>query len=174
MNNIEILNKLLDKIDEVVEDFKRELTEQFKEEEQEEEKTIYNLQEKDKYWVIYDDGATVFTQWGYDEFDKERLEIGNVFLTEQEALDEVRRRKLIAKAKASKGNLTPTRNDLVDNIEMYQVGYRMSKGFIKVNICGATTGVALGVWETEEDVQKFINENEEELYWFFTGEELNK
>jgi len=60
----------------------------------EEKKSIWNLEIKDKYWLITDEGDVDFDQWESYTADIGRLNIGNIYLTKEEA------EKALAKQKA--------------------------------------------------------------------------
>lgn len=62
-------------------------------------KTIYNLEVGDTYYVISTNGLIHECIWHNDDLNKRQLEIGNVFLTEEEAELEVERRKVKAELK---------------------------------------------------------------------------
>ena len=62
-------------------------------------KTIYDLKYGDKYLYLDMDGTTFCTGWDNDDIDKDRLDLGNIFLTEEEAEFEVERRKVIQEFK---------------------------------------------------------------------------
>ena len=49
-------------------------------------KTIYNLQNGDAYFILSSEGDVYSSTWGNDSTDKARLAIGNVYLTELDAL----------------------------------------------------------------------------------------
>ena len=62
-------------------------------------KTIYDLKDGDKYYGITDGGGTFFSIWENSGNNKKHIEIGNVFLMEEEAEFEFERLKVIAKLK---------------------------------------------------------------------------
>lgn len=62
-------------------------------------KTIYDLKKGDGYYGITDAGRTFFMIWENEHNNKNHLEIGNVFLTQEEAEFELERLKVIAKLK---------------------------------------------------------------------------
>ena len=133
-------------------------------EESKKPKTVWDLEDDDEYYWVSGGGGVVRDTWfGYVNERKMR-DVGNVFLTQKKAEDEVRARKLIVKAKRSEGN----RGFAIDGNNLYayyNFGDRDVLYGVRLVI---DLNPALGYWETEEDVQNFINENREELKWYFT------
>lgn len=62
-------------------------------------KTIYDLKKGDGYYGITDAGRTFFMIWENEHINENHLEIGNVFLTQEEAEFELERLKVVAKLK---------------------------------------------------------------------------
>ena len=58
-----------------------------------EPKTVWDLKDGDKYYLISHYGKVKRITWNDDEFDLRRREYGNVFLTEEEAEFEIERKK---------------------------------------------------------------------------------
>lgn len=61
-------------------------------------KTVWDLKEGDKYCVICNTGQIMHCEWYCGNTDKERRNQGNIFLTDEEALKESKRRLFNAKA----------------------------------------------------------------------------
>ena len=59
-------------------------------------KTVYELKKVDKYYYIDTFGTACSDIWDNDEIDNGRREIGNCFLTKEDAKFEVERRKIEA------------------------------------------------------------------------------
>ena len=59
-------------------------------------KTVYELKKVDKYYYIDTFGTACSDIWDNDEIDNGRREIGNCFLTKEDAEFEVERRKIEA------------------------------------------------------------------------------
>lgn len=59
-------------------------------------KTVYELKKVDKYYYIDTFGTACPDIWDNDEIDNDRREIGNCFLTKEDAEFEVERRKIEA------------------------------------------------------------------------------
>lgn len=125
-------------------------------------KTIWDLEKDDEhYWVSGTGGVVHDTWFGYLDQNKRR-DIGNAFLTQKEAEDEVRARKLIVKAKRSEGNRGFVRGIL--NICIHDTGYEISTG----DMYNLEYRPELGYWGRAEDAEAFLDENREELKWYFT------
>lgn len=60
-------------------------------------KSIFELKERDKYAYIGDDGRIRYITWTDCDIDLERLKIGNVFLTKEDAEFELEKRKIESK-----------------------------------------------------------------------------
>lgn len=56
-------------------------------------KTVWDLKDGDKYYLISHYGKVERITWGYDKFDIRRRKYGNAFLTEEEAEFELERRR---------------------------------------------------------------------------------
>lgn len=57
-------------------------------------KSVWDLKEGDEYFLIFGDGNVSGTTWGDCTSDKKFREIGNAFLTREEAEFEIERRKI--------------------------------------------------------------------------------
>lgn len=89
------MNKeIKDFIDEKVEQFKSELIKSI--EEKEKTKTVWDLEEGDKYFSIYPNGDIIRHTFDNIDFDIRAREIGNMFLTKEDAQFESERRKIEA------------------------------------------------------------------------------
>ncbi len=62
-------------------------------------KTVWDLKDGDRYCYITADGELRFVSWQNDESDKNKLYIGNIFLTEEDAEFEVEHLKVAAELK---------------------------------------------------------------------------
>ncbi len=148
-----------------LEELTRDLWELEKEiEEAKKPKTIWDLEKNDEYYWVSGAGEAKRDFWfGGVFFEKARRDAGNVFLTKQEAEDEVRARKLIAKAKRSEGNRGFVRGVL--NVGIHDTGDEISTG----DMYNLEYRPELGYWGRAEDAEAFLDENREELKWYFTG-----
>ena len=104
-------------------------------------------------------------KWNDHCYDYSRYGIGNCFPTRQAAEDTVRVLKLIQKARESQGGFVPD----WENAEQVKYLLSFNSGDIYVTR-NWTTNVAsiFGFWEGESACEQFIDENREDLIWFFT------
>lgn len=76
-------------------DYLDEISEDLLEPYIEKPKTVWNLKEGDTYYSIYGKGnVSSEKEWFDDDYENNYREIGNVFLTKEEAENEVERRKI--------------------------------------------------------------------------------
>lgn len=106
----------------------------------------------DTYWYANPHyGKAVMNTWEADEFDKNRLDRGLVFRTEQEAKDYDRRRIIMVKwERAADGG----------GASIIYSG--PAKGLV---ITQCNTGTPL--FSTKEKAQAFIDANRDDLEWYF-------
>lgn len=131
-------------------------------------KTIWDLENCDEHYWVLGTGEVVLDFWFGSEFQTKSRDIGNVFLTEQEAEDEARARKLIAKAKLSEGRKNFDTNEL--NWEIVCL-HPSALGLGKVTVESYTAvsrANVFGSWETQAAAEKVLYENYEEFKWYFT------
>jgi hypothetical protein len=67
----------------------------------------------DTYWIVGREGSIASQTWSDDTVDNQRLEVGNVFRTKEEAEKEVARRKVMKKLKDLAGGFVPNWRDTV-------------------------------------------------------------
>lgn len=60
------------------------------------DKSIYDLKVNDTYWFVNYLGAVEDSVWENDKIEKHRLDTGNVFLTKEEALNQLRINKFLS------------------------------------------------------------------------------
>ena len=131
-------------------------------EESKKPKTVWDLEKNDKYYWISGFGEVARSTWfGYVNERKMR-DVGNIFLTQKKAEDEVRARRLIVKAKCSEGNRGFVRGTL--NVCIHDTGYEISTG----DMYSLEYRPEFGYWGRVEDAEAFLDENREELRWYFT------
>ena len=165
-NIVKQAEEAMEEIYENFEEMKNRIEElELQEKQEQEQKTIYNLEKGDTYWFI--DGFIPFlTFWKDNSTDIAQLTHGNIYLTEQDAKDELRARKLIAKAKESQRGFVPDWGD--GEQRKYYIYYSFEYLELIYHYKYFTvTMPMLGYWESDEDVKEFIKENEDELTWFF-------
>ena len=120
-----------------------------------------------EYWCILASGEVYRLVWNYDTTDHDRYIIGNCFPTEQSAEDTVRVLKLIQKARESQDGFV---SDWENAIEIKYVLYF---DWLKGKVCVTNYRVleiasTFGFWEDRSMCEQFIDENREEILWFFT------
>ncbi|WP_425540016.1 hypothetical protein [Microaceticoccus formicicus] len=164
-NVIKQAEETLEELYENIEEMKNRLEEMELEEKwEQEQKTIYNLEKGDTYWFI--DGFIPFlTFWKDNSTDIAQLTHGNIYLTEQDAKDEIKARKLIAKAKKSQKGFKPDwEKDDEEKHYLYYNHYLV----IETSTYTHNVPTKLGYWSDFYDMRNFVNENKEDLIWFFT------
>ena len=62
-------------------------------------KTVWDLQDDDEYWWLYGDGTIGRSVWMGSTLDKDRRDIGNCYLTEEDAEFTRERKKVISEMK---------------------------------------------------------------------------
>ena len=119
----------------------------------------------EKYWCISGAGGVYEGWWNNHQVDHNRYAIGNCFPTEQSAKDAVRVLKLTQKARESQGDFVPDWEDSTQN--KYLLSFNSGDIYVTRNW---TTNVAsiFGYWEERSMCEQFIDENREDLLWFFT------
>lgn len=118
-----------------------------------------------KYWYISGSGEIYESWWENYPTDYNRYAIGNCFPTEQSAEDAVRVLKLIQKARESQDDFVPDWEDAVQ----YKYFLSFNSGDIYAAINWTTNVVSkFGYWENRSVCEQFIDENREELLWYFT------
>ncbi|SFE89473.1 hypothetical protein [Peptostreptococcus sp. D1] len=89
------MNKEIEKyINEKVEQFKNELIKSIEDKEKEKTKTVWDLKEGDNYYFLAINGRIDSYTFNHRGFDTAARELGNIFLTREEAEFEVERRKI--------------------------------------------------------------------------------
>lgn len=117
------------------------------------------------YWYISADGMTFMDNWEDDSVNCDQYAIGNCFPTEQAAEDAVRVLKLIQKARESQDGYVPDWKDF----EQYKCFVYFDSGEIRILIHDyKDVAPIFGYWEDELVCEQFIDENRDELRWFFT------
>lgn len=165
-NAIKQAEETLEELYENIEEMKNRLEEmELGEKWGQEQKTIYNLEIGDVYYCLSTYGDICEGAWGNCELDRCLLNMGNIFLTYEDAEDELRARKLIAKARESQKGFVPK---LLDDEDRYYLNYGVQDGYIYGPITNMyNNGPILGYWDNEDDMNNFKKENIDELTWFF-------
>ena len=141
--------------------------EPFEEKEEKQPKTVWELEVGDEYYFISSYGEVEHTTWDDYDFDFGARDMGNAFLTLQEAEDEARARKLITKAKRSQGGYVPDWSN--ENERKYHIYFDHYKGEIMIDSYRTIDlNPCFGGWKDFETVEKFIENNKDDLTWYFT------
>ena len=125
-------------------------------------KTVRDLGDDDKHYWVSGTGVVVCETWPGTLYQNKKRDIGNAFLTQKEAEDEVRAKRLIVKAKRSEGNRGFVRGIL--NVGIHDTGDEISTG----DMYNLQYNPAFGYWGRAEDAEAFLDANREELEWFFS------
>lgn len=118
-----------------------------------------------EFWFISKWGEVYEGEWDNEALDQEFYSIGNCFPTEQSAEDSVRVLKLIQKARESQGGFVPDWED--DAQTKYFLNFHMGDIGI-TDYYSVNTAPIFGFWDDESICEQFIDENYEDLKWFFT------
>ena len=123
------------------------------------------LEEAKRYWFIVNDGDIGYSQWRDDRIDNGRLAIGNVFWLEQEAEDEIERRKAIQTIKTYIKEHFPFEPDWDDEGELkYQIEYDNDDKEYFANDCSyCKPQTQIGFLATEANAEEIINKFSKEL-----------
>lgn len=125
----------------------------------------FKPKDRQTYWFVSESGEVYQSMWCVDLDDHSRYAIGNCHLTKQSAEDTVRALKLIQKARESQNGFVPD----WENREQ-------RKFYLYFNDNGTWTGTnflvnvtpIFGYWEDESACEQFVDENHDEILWFFT------
>ena len=131
-------------------------------------KTVYDLKDGDRYCYITADGELRFVSWQNDESDKNKLYIGNIFLTEEDAEFEVERLKVIAELKKYAKDFSD--EEWKDNkTQKYYIVYRYSGDYIR-SILTYTSKDNVLYFESPEKAQEAIDAvGEERIKKYYFG-----
>ena len=126
---------------------------------------VFQPEDGEEYWFISETGEVDTYHWNNSLLDRDYHSIGNCFPTEQSAKDVVRVRKLIQKARESQGGFVPDWEDSKQqNCFLYfQAGGIGIAGYPSINVAPI-----FGFWEDKSECERFIQDNHDELIWFFT------
>lgn len=120
-----------------------------------------------EFWFISKWGEVYGGEWDNEALDQEFYSIGNCFPTEQSAEDSVRVLKLIQKARESQGGFVPDWEDVT--CYKHSLFFDSEDKEIRV-MSNQIIDIAptFGYWEDESTCEQFIQDNHNELIWFFT------
>ena len=118
-------------------------------------KTVYDLKDGDRYCYITADGELRFVSWQNDESDKNKLYIGNIFLTEEDAEFAVEHLKVAAELKKYAKEFSD--GEWKDNkTQKYYIVYRYSGDYIR-SILTYTSKDNVLYFESPEKIQEAID-----------------
>lgn len=117
------------------------------------------------YWFISGSGDAREDRWDDYSIDNSHYSIGNCYPTKQAAEDFVRALKLIQRARESQDGFAPDWKDPIQH--KYFLDCHM--GDIGVaDHPSINVAPVFGHWEDKSVCEQFIDEEEEEIIWFFT------
>jgi len=125
-------------------------------------KTVWDLEEDDEYYVASYYGVVNCNIWDDDKVDIKNRSLGSVFLTEQEAKDEVRRREIYTKLKRLAGGY-----EWKVGVENYYIATHYPR--ILVNCSDLFKHIGQVYFETNEAAQAAIDEIGEDDLKFLMG-----
>ena len=119
-------------------------------------KTIWNLKENDNYYLIGDDDADIYeSTWDEDEIDYKRLEIGNIFLTKEEA--EFERERLKVETELLRYGGTRDMMSLGNYTKKWYMIYHHDSDLLEVGGCYNINHQGGIYFKSEEDSLNAIN-----------------
>lgn len=128
---------------------------------------VFQPEDGEEYWFISDAGEPYKSQWINHRFDKNRNAIGNCFPTEQSLEDAVRVLKLIQKARESQDGFVANWENWMQN--KYVLYFNTEEKELRItNHISIDQAPIFGYWEDESACEQFIDENHDDLVWFFT------
>nr|DAQ65792.1 MAG TPA: hypothetical protein [Caudoviricetes sp.] len=139
------------------------LTEWFEEIEEQADSIHWKPEYKDKYWYIRVDGGISHTRWADWESDISQYEFGSIYHTYEEAR-KVRDRRL---AEVRLRRASTFKPDFENGKGGYCIGYDYLAKTLRIYPASYIDAGEPVRYETEEDAQKFIEENEEDWLIYF-------
>lgn len=85
----------------------------------------------DMYWFLYAEGTAAMDPWMSSPVDNNRLSVGNVYHTKEEAEKEAARRKVMKKLKDLAGGFVPNWADHLES--KYSIYFNRREGVFRVN-----------------------------------------
>lgn len=162
-----IINKEVEKKFEKIVDLVDELRREFwGVDETQESKTVFDLEIGDTYYSLNTTGRIGEETWDDTTLDYECRWAGNMFLTKQDAEDELRVRQLVMRAKRSQKGFKPCIG--ICSQEVYRLFYgEVSQEVLVTSVDIIVWRTRLGFWDNEDDAQKFLEDNKGDLEWYF-------
>lgn len=130
----------LDKLKSLYEKMKLEVAEEFE----------YPFEENEQYWLVGENGGIENNRWNDMSYDKRRYNQGNVFKTEQEAVQERDKRAFLTRFRQFRdkcnGDWKPERND-----EKHWFYLSGSKAFLMATDVGVSSYPTFGYFKNTRD-----------------------
>ena len=145
-----------------VEEIKKQMQELQKELELEMQKTEIEyppLRLNQQYWVINSEGEVLRSWWSEDGFDKNRCQVGNVFITEEEARKERDRRILLTRFRQFRDKCNGDwKSDFLQHlIDKYSIQFNYAISDFVIVCSGHNDNFHLfGYFKNEEDAERAI------------------
>ena len=133
-------------------------------------KTVLDLKDGDRYCYITADGELRFVSWQNDESDKNKLYIGNIFLTEEDAEFAVEHLKVIAELKKYAKEFSDEEWAQNNCVKKYYIFYNWSNGKVSAGYNYFSTYGNQLLFESGEKAQEAINAvGEERIKKYYFG-----
>lgn len=126
------------------------------EEEKDTWKMKYPLKDGDEYWLLFDDGNIEIDFWDDSDIDKERFDAGNIFLTEEAAELEAKRRNLLTRFRAFRDECNGDWKPDYENSENNYFLRDYEDKIVVDYICWANLFVLFGYFKNREDAERAI------------------
>ena len=128
---------------------------------------VFKPEDRGRYWSIMSVGDVAEGLWNDHPFNHDHYAIGNCFPTEQAAVDTVRVLKLIQKARESQDGYVPDWGDWEKG--NYFLYFNKKEKELRITEYFLTDQAPIfGYWEDESVCEQFVQDNHDELRWFFT------
>lgn len=128
-------------------------------------------QEGDEYWIVNDAGVVVDSHYIDSWIDSQRISMGNMFRSREDALNYLRARKLTVavnrRRRELNGDWRPDWNNRF-NRKHYLMFDNQSHCFDWLYSSSDISSPAFGYFQKSSDVLTVAKEFEDELIWYFT------
>ena len=126
---------------------------------------VFEPQDGQKYWYVSGSGEVYTDQWSNCPINHDHHSIGNCYPTKQSAEDAIRVLKLTQKARETQNGFVPD----WENGEQTKRTLHFDGEGIRVRIYTLwNTASIFGYWEERSMCEQLVDENREELLWYFT------
>ena len=128
---------------------------------------VFKPQDGQKYWYVSGSGEVYTDQWSNCPINHDHHSIGNCYPTKQAAEDAIRVLKLTQKARESQDGFVANWENWMQN--KYVLYFNTEEKELRItNHISIDQAPIFGYWEDESACEQFIDENREEILWFFT------